>query len=105
MLLDLSLSLIAYKLPVMNTQDFIKKVKEAVEEYIAGEETYSDNVQLEINTENWDIDIADPEQDLPNCDYYPMMDLVKMSSAEPGKWEPDNDAIEDLAAEYVFTSD
>ena len=89
----------------MNTNDFIRKVTEVVEEYIAGEESYSDDVQLEINTVNWEMDIADPENDLPNCDYYPMMDLVKMSVSVPGKWEADKSAIESVAAEYVFTDD
>ena len=89
----------------MNTKEFEKRVREVVEEYIADEEGYSDDVQLEINTTDWSMDIADPENDLPNCDYYPMMDLVKMSTTEPGKWEPDDSAIESIAAEYVFTSD
>ena len=89
----------------MNTKQFIRNITEIVEDYIAGEESYSDDVQLEINTENWEMDIADPENDLPNCDYYPVMDLVKMSVKEPGKWEPDLEAIESLAAEYVFTDD
>lgn len=89
----------------MNAQEFIKRVRETVEEYIDGEESYSDNVQLEINTTDWAMDIADPENDLPNCDYYPMLDLVKMSTENPGQWEPDEAAIESIAAEYVFTSD
>ena len=89
----------------MNTTEFTKRVREIVEEYIDGEEEYSDNVQLEINTTDWSMDIADPENDLPNCDYYPILDLVKMSVANPGKWEPDESAIESIAAEYVFTSD
>ena len=87
----------------MNNKEFICRVREAVEEYIADEEGYSDDVQLEINTTDWSMDIADPENDLPNCDYYPVMDLVKMSVSEPGKWEPDMEAIESIAAEYVFT--
>ena len=87
----------------MNQKEFIKRVRETVEDYIAGEESYSDDVQLEINTTDWSMDIADPENDLPNCDYYPMMDLVKMSVNEPGKWEADEAAIESVAAEYVFT--
>ncbi len=87
----------------MNTNDFIKALTDLVEEYISAEEAYSDDVQLEINTTTWDMDIADPENDLPNCDYYPMMDLVKMSASNPGQWEPDRDAIVDIAAEYVFT--
>ena len=89
----------------MNTKEFEKRVREVVEEYIADEEGYSDDVQLEINTPDCSLDIADPEYDLPICDYYPIMDIVKMSTTEPGKWEPDDSAIESIAAEYVFTSD
>lgn len=89
----------------MDTKKFINSITEIVKDYIAGEESYSDDVQLEINTVTWEMDISDPENDLPNCDYYPIMDLVKMSSTEPGKWEPDTEAIESVAAEYVFTDD
>ena len=89
----------------MDNKEFIRRLTETVEDYIAGEESYSDDVQLEINTVTWDMDIADPENDLPNCDYYPIMDLVRMSSKNPGQWEPDTDAINEVAAEYVFTSD
>lgn len=87
----------------MNTNDFIKALTGIVEEYVAAEESYSDDVQLQIDTTTWQMEIADPENDLPNCDYYPMMDLVKMSANNPGQWEPDRDAIADVAAEYVFT--
>ncbi|MDE5882106.1 MAG: hypothetical protein K2H60_10285 [Muribaculaceae bacterium] len=87
----------------MNTKDFIKSLTDLVNEYIAADEAYSDDVQLEINTTTWEMDIADPENDLPNCDYYPMMDLVKMSTDNPGEWEPDHEAISDVAAEYLFT--
>ena len=87
----------------MNTKEFIKSLQSVVKEYIADEEAYSDDVQLRINTTNWQIDIADPEDDLPNCDYYPIMDLVSMSTTDPGQWEPDEDAIAEVAAEYVFT--
>lgn len=89
----------------MNSADFISRVTEVVEEYIASEESYNDDVQLEINTTDWSMDIADPENDLPNCDYYPLLDLVKMSVDNPGLWEPDKAAIESVAAEYVFTND
>lgn len=87
----------------MNTKDFISKITEMVKEYIAAEESYGDDVQLEINTETWEMDIADPENDLPNCDYYPMMDLVMMSAENPGQWLPDQASIESVASEYVFT--
>ncbi len=87
----------------MNTKDFTKALTLIVEDYIAGEEAYSDDVQLQINTLTFDMEIADPENDLPDCDYYPMMDLVRMSTKNPGQWEPDPDAIAEVAAEYVFT--
>ena len=89
----------------MDSKTFINNITEVVKDYIASEESYSDDVQLEINTTNWEMDIADPENDLPECDYYPLMDLVKMSVSQPGKWEPDKEAIESIAAEYVFTDD
>lgn len=87
----------------MNTKDFTELLTAAVREYIAGEEEYSDDVQLRINTVTWAVDIADPEDDLPDCDYYPVMDLVAMSATDPGAWEPDADAIAEVAADYVFT--
>lgn len=87
----------------MNTKDFTKRLTELVREYIAEEDAYGDDVQLQVNTLTWEMEIADPENDLPDCDYWPMMDLVRMSASEPGKWEPDTDAISEVAAEYVFT--
>lgn len=87
----------------MNTKEFINALRKIVKEYIADEETYSDDVQLRIDTTTWQLDIADPEDDLPNCDYYPIMDLVSMSASNPGQWQPDEDAIAEVAAEYVFT--
>lgn len=88
----------------MDTKEFIKRLTNLVKEYIAEEEAYSDNVQLQINTVNYDMEIVDPENDLPNCDYWPIMDLVQMSATEPGRWEPDTEAIADVAAEYIFTA-
>lgn len=88
----------------MNTSDFIQSLTNLVNEYIATEEAYSDDVQLQIDTTNLNMEIADPDNDLPNCDYYPMMDLVRMSVTNPGQWEPDPDAIVNVAAEYIFTA-
>lgn len=84
----------------MTIEELTKKITEAVEEYIADEEAYSDNVQLQINTLTWDVEIADPENDLPDCDYYPVMDLISMSVDNPGTWIADADAIESVAEEY-----
>lgn len=85
----------------LNVENLAEALTEAVREYIADEETYTDNVQVRINTLTGEVEIADPEDDLPDCDYYPVMDLVRMSVANPGSWEPDTDAIADVAAEYA----
>lgn len=87
----------------MNTNEFIARLTDLVRDYIEEEEAYSDDVQVQINTLTWEMEIADPENDLPDCDYYPVMDLIKMSAEVPGKWDPDTEAIESVAAEYVFT--
>lgn len=84
----------------MNTEEFIKSLTALVEEYVAGEEAYGDDAQLQLDTDTWQMEIAGPDCDLPQCDYYPMMDLVRMSADEPGAWQPDADAIADVAAEY-----
>lgn len=84
-----------------NAESLKEKIKGVVEEYLDNEEAYSDNVQLEINTENFDISIADPEQDLPNCDYYEMMDLVRGSESDAGIWIPDEEAIAQVVADYM----
>lgn len=81
----------------------ISSITALVNEFIAFEESYGDDAQLRINTLTRQIDIADPDDDLPDCDYYPVMDLVRMSAENPGKWEADPDAIADVAAEYIIT--
>lgn len=73
----------------------------AVKEYLENEEAYSDNVQLEINTATLEVALADPDQDLPGCDYYQVMDLVKASTDNPGSWEVDEDAVSSVVAEYL----
>lgn len=73
----------------------------AVNAFIEREEEFSDNVQLQIDTHTLDMTIADPENDLPECDYYPMMDLVQASTEAPGEWVPDMDAIDSVVADYL----
>jgi len=87
----------------MDTKIFISNLTDIVKEYISAEETYSDDAQLRIDTNSFEMEITDPDNDIPGCDYYPMMDLVRMSSKNPGQWESDPDAIADVAAEYTFT--
>lgn len=87
----------------MDTNTFIQNLTNLVEDYISADEAYSDDVQLQINTITFEMEIADPENDLPDCDYYPMMELICMSTENPGQWEVDREAVENVAAEYVFT--
>ncbi len=75
-------------------------IRKTVGKYISEEECHSDDTQLRINTLTKEVDLADPEDDLPDYDYYPVMDLVRGSDTEPGRWIPDEDAISDVAAEY-----
>ena len=61
-----------------------------------------DMKETEMTVENLTHRIlADPEDDLPECDYYPVMDLVRGSDTEPGKWIPDMDAIQEVVTEYL----
>lgn len=80
------------------------RLRMTVEEYIDHEDSYCDDVQLAINPSDFSLEIADPEDDLPNLDYYPMMDLICTSTSEPGKWLPDEDAINEVVSSYIIVS-
>lgn len=80
---------------------FCQQIYDMVEEYLGNEEAYSDDAQLEINTENLSLSITDSDQEMMYCDYYPIMDFVRVSENDPGLWEPDRVAIEDVAADYT----
>lgn len=82
-------------------QEFINDITLAVAKYIADEECYTDNVQLRIDTATGEIEISDPDDDLDGYDYCPVMDLVAMSTENPGEWVPDAEAIAELAADYA----
>lgn len=71
----------------------------AVCQYIDDEELYTDNVQVQINPLTAEAEIVDPDNDLDDYVYVPVMDLVKMSVENPGQWIADPDAIADIAAE------
>ncbi len=89
----------------MNKEDLEKKITAAVEEYIADEETYDDNARVQIDPETWKVTMVDSDDesygDVAGMDYYDVMDLVRMSVAEPGKWEPDREAIASVAEEEL----
>ena len=87
----------------MVREELVEAIRNVVEEYIESEQQYSDDVQLQIDRTSFELAIADPEQDLPECDYYPMMELISMSTEEAGRWLPDEEAIESVVDEYVIT--
>ncbi|MDE7411284.1 MAG: hypothetical protein K2M94_04515, partial [Paramuribaculum sp.] len=82
--------------------NFTDRLRLTVQEYIDNEDSFCDDVQLAINPSDLSLEIADPDDDLPNLDYYPMMDLISTSTVEPGKWIPDEDAINEVAAAYII---
>lgn len=82
--------------------NFTDRLRLIVQEYIDNEDSYCDDVQLAINPSDLSLEIADPEDDLPNLDYYPMMDMINASTSEPGKWLPDEDAINEVVSSYII---
>lgn len=88
----------------MTRVELENRIRKAVEEYIAGEETYDDNALLLVDSEEWNVNVTDGEdveQEQESTDSYEVMDFIRMSSAEPGKWEVDGDVVESVAAEYI----
>lgn len=83
----------------MNRIEFAEKLTKAVEEYLLNEEEFGDDSAIEITSEGGVRLVAEPE-DEETRDYYPVMDFVSMSVANPGKWEIDREAINEVAAEY-----
>lgn len=77
-----------------------ERIKEKVCEYLAAEEQYTDNVQLAVNPSDLTIEISDTDEDLPEIDYYPMMDLVSIDPEDPAHWIPDEESIDSVAADY-----
>lgn len=95
----------------MTREELEKRIHTAVQEYIADEETYDDNAQLQLDPQEWKVTVIDGadidnggvdiQPDINGMDYYDVMDLVKMSPDAPGKWEVDEDAVKSVAEEYL----
>lgn len=111
---------------IMTRKEFEDRITEAVAGYIADEETYDDNAQLQIDPETLKVTVVDSEDaapegidtidsddktsfdegvsinpDVTGMDYYDVMDFVRMSPDRPGKWVVDSDAVASVAEEYV----
>lgn len=89
----------------MTKEELEGKIRDAVAEYIADEETYDDNARLQIDLEKWEVTVVDSEDDDPEdvdtVDYYDVMDFISMSPDEPGKWEVDDEAVKSVAEETI----
>lgn len=80
-----------------------KVVLSLLEEYLEAPEAWADNVMIEVNPDGSAARLNDDEDvDLDNSplDYWPVMDLLRMSVVNPGEWEIDRDAVEELLSAY-----
>lgn len=90
----------------MNSENLKAKVLEAIEDYIASEETFGDTALLSVNPESLSISVVDGEEvseaemQESNIDYYDIIDLVQMNP-ENGQWTPDMESIDNLVQEYT----
>lgn len=83
----------------MNKAEFISGITEKVNEFISGDEVFGDNAMLRISPDTLELEIADGDEDLPDIDYYSLMDLVEMTPE--GAWKPDSEVIAGIAADYI----
>ena len=78
----------------------VNRINDAVEEFIAGEELYDDDTQVEINPKTFEVKLVDGDTDSDDLDYYSVMDLVNMPADDSGEWSVDEDAVQSVAGEY-----
>ncbi len=87
----------------MDPAAFSQSVLDTINEYLANEEAYGDNPQLEVKLPGLEVAVLaedDDAVDEEHADYYPMLDLIRMDTVDPGKWVPDAEAVESVTAEY-----
>lgn len=79
--------------------DFTDKLYKAVEEFASHDEAFGDAPQLRIDPRTKYLEIIeDPDENLPEYDYYDLADLIQMKP--DGSWIPDPDALAEIAGEY-----
>lgn len=80
-----------------------KEIENLLSEYLDAPEAWGDNVMVEVNPDSKEMRLVDDEDtDIDNSplDYWPVMDLLQMSVANPGAWEIDPDAVAELLDTY-----
>ena len=91
---------------IMTKDEFIGKILEQVNEYLASEESYGDAAMLRIDPSTMQIELVDGEEldenaiDNDSADYYDLPDLLTMHPTD-GTWLPDMDAISTLSNDYI----
>lgn len=82
------------------------KIISFLDEYLDAPEAWSDNPMLEIDPADPshlrlcdENDGVDPENS--TLDYWDVMDLLRMSVSNPGQWEIDPEAVDDMAGSYT----
>lgn len=80
-----------------------KEVEKLLKEYLEAPEAWSDNVMIEVNPADLSVRLNDDEDvdvDNSDLDYWPVMDLLRMSVENPGEWEIDPDALTEMSGAY-----
>lgn len=84
----------------MEKNEIITKIATLVADYIECDQAWGDSPMIEINPGSLEMRIVDEELD-PALDYVDMMDLLRMSVENPGRWEAEPEAIDSLAGSYL----
>lgn len=82
-----------------------EEVKALLEEYLEVPEAWSDHVMIEVDPKTLDCHLYDEDEadvEASEKDYWEVMDLISMSVDDPGKWEIDPEALDELAASYRY---
>lgn len=79
-------------------------LRNALSQYLAEEEAYGDNVAIRVELPSLSVslmaDVDDETMDAPGADFYDVMDLLSMSTAELGRWVIDEEAVKSVAEGY-----
>lgn len=82
----------------MNKKEFIERLREAVDKFVANDLEYDDTAQVEIDLPAGRIEVTPEYNEEFGGDSIDVMELVAMTP--DGKWIVDEDAIGGLADEY-----
>lgn len=80
-----------------------EEVKALLQEYLDAPEAWSDSVMIEVDPTTLDARLVDEDEvdtESSEKDYWEVMDLLSMSVEDPGTWEIDPDAVEELTSSY-----